>query len=176
MKNDKYREIKPGRKVFKRAYLWIMMWFVGRAIQAAARVDGDVRNEFVKLPEGFTVSLGILPDGPFMIVGKDKNGKVQYMGGKPEGKDIDLSMQIKNLEAALLLFTFQESTCLAISRDRVVVAGDLRAACAFVRILNIVETYLLPKIIAKLAVKRYQSPHFKYINRIRIYLRTILGY
>jgi hypothetical protein len=177
VKNKKgYREIKPGKKSVKKVYLWIMLWFVGRAIQAAAKVDRDVRNEFAKFPEDFTVSLGILPDGPCMIVGKDKNDKVQYMGGKPEGKDIDLSMQIKNLEAALLLFTFQESTCLAISRDRIVVAGDLRAACAFVRILNIVETYLLPKFLARLVVKRYQSPPSKHINRFRIYFRTILGY
>jgi hypothetical protein len=111
-----------------------------------------------------------------MIVGKNKDGNVKYMGGNPEGKQIDLRIQIKNLEAALLLFTFQESTCVSICRDRLIVDGDLHTACALVRILNIVEIYLLPKIIAKLAVKRYRSPHFKHINRIQIYLRAILGY
>ncbi len=153
-----------------------MLWFVGRAIQAAAKVDKDVRNEFANLPEGFTASLGILPSGPSMIVGNDKDGNVSYIGRNPEGKHIDLSVQIKNLEVAFLLFTFQESTCLSICRDRMIVAGDLGTACAFVRILNIVEAYLLPKFIAKLVVKRYQSPHSKHINRLRIYLRTILGY
>jgi hypothetical protein len=171
-----YWEIKPGKKLLKKAYLWILLWFVGRAIQAAAKVDRDVRHEFAKLPEGFTASLGILPDGPWMIVGKDHNGKVQYLGSKPEGKQIDLSIQIKHLEAAFLLFTFQESTCIAQTRNRMIVGGDLRTACAFVRILNIVETYLLPKIIAQLAVKRYQSLPSKQIRRVRIYLRTILGY
>lgn len=177
MKNSKqYREIKPGRKFWKRAYLGMMLWFVGRAIQAAAKVDREVRNEFGKLPEDFTVCLGVLPNGPYMIVGKDKDGNIKYMGGTPEGKNIDLRISIKHLEAALLLFTFQEGTCLSIARDRLIVAGDLRAACAFVRILNIVEAYLLPKFLARLAVKRYQSPHSKHINRIWIYFRAILGY
>jgi hypothetical protein len=177
VKNKKgYREIKPGKKYVKKVYLWIMLWFVGRAIQAAAKVDRDVRNEFAKFPEDFTVSLGILPDGPCMIVGKDKDGNVKYMGRNPEKKNINLGIHIKHLEAALLLFTFQESTCLSISRDRLIVAGDLREACAFVQILNIVEAYLLPKFLARLAVKRYQSPYSKHSNRFRIYLRTILGY
>ena len=170
-----YQEIKPGKKFFKKVYLEILLWFVGRAVQAAAKVDREVRNEFAKLPEGFTASLGILPDGPSMIVRKDKNGKVKYLGGNPVGKQIDLSIQIKHLEAAFLLFTFQESTCMAQCRDRMIVAGDLRTACAFVRILNIVEVYLLPKFIAKLAVKRYQAPESKYINRFRIYLWAIVG-
>ena len=100
---------------------------------------------------------------------------MKYLGRNPVGKQIDLRIQIKHLEAAFLLFTFQESTCIAQCRDRMIVTGDLRTACAFVRILNIVETYLLPKFIAKLAVKRYQAPEFKYINRVRIYLRSIVG-
>lgn len=171
-----YREIKPGRRIFKALYLWIMLWFLGRAIQAASRVDRDVRREFAGLPEGFTASLGVLPHGPYMIVGKNQNGKVKYLGGSlQKHQPIDLSIQIKHLEAAFLLFTFQESTCIAQARDRMIVAGDVQAACTFVRILNIVEIYLLPKFLAKFAVKRYQSPHGKQINRIWIYLRTILG-
>jgi hypothetical protein len=172
-----YRELKPGKRVFKSLYLRIMLWFLGRAVQAASRVDREVRQEFATLPEEFTVSLGVLPHGPYMLVGKDRRGKVKYLGGSPQKQQsIDLNMQIKHLEAAFLLFTFQEGTCTAQIRDRLIVAGDVQAACAFIRILNIVETYLLPKFFAKLAVKRYQSPQAKYVNRIRIYFRTILGY
>jgi hypothetical protein len=170
-------EIKPGRRVFKSLYLRIMLWFLGRAVQAAARVDRDVRQEFSRLPEGFTVCLGVLPHGPYMVVGKDQDGTVKYLGGNPQKhQPLDLNMQIKHLEAAFMLFSFQESTCIAQARDRLIVAGDVQAACIFVRILNLVEIYLLPKFLAKLAVKRYRSPHAKYINRALIYVRTIFGY
>jgi len=173
-----YREVVAGGKPFKKTYIAIMLWFVGRAIQAAARVDKEVKKEFEKLPEGFIFSLGVEPGGPCMIVGKNKKGRVKYMGGNPGSKHIDLEMKIKNLEAAILMFTFQESTTIATARDRMIVNGEVPHTCAIVRVLDIVEVYLLPRLIAKLAVKRYPYWTFrrKYVGRIRIYFRSMLGY
>ena len=175
---DDFKEITAGNKPFKKAYVAVMLWFVGRAIQAAARVDKDVKKEFEKLPEGFTFCLGVLPRGPYMIVGKNEKGRVKYMGWKPGGKRIDLDMKIKNIEAAILMFTFQESTAAASARNRMIVDGEVPYVCAIVRMLDIGEVYLLPKFIARLAVKRYPAWSFgrKYIGRVRIYFRSILGY
>jgi hypothetical protein len=113
-----------------------------------------------------------------MIVGKNQRGVVRYKGWDPAGKKIDLQMKIKNIEAAMLIFTFKESTTLATARDRLIVDGEVAHACAIVRILDIVEVYLLPKIIAKLAVKRYPGWPFrrKYLGRVLIYVRTIFGF
>lgn len=162
-----FREVTPGGKPLKRVYVAIMLWFVGRAIQAAAVVDDDVKKEFENLP-----------DGPTMIVGKNRRGKVKYLGWNPKGRLIDLKMKIKNLEAAILMFTFQESTAVANARVRMIVDGEVPPACAIVRVLDIVEVYLLAKIIAKLAVKRYPVWSFgrKWIGRTRIYFRAVLGY
>ena len=175
---DDFKEITAGNKPFKRAYVAVMLWFVGRAIQAAARVDKDVKREFEKLPENFTFRLGVLPKGPYMIVGKNEKGRVKYLGWKTGGRHIDLDMKIKNIEAAILMFTFQESTTVATARDRMIVDGEVPYACAIVRMLDIGEVYLLPKFIARLAVKRYPAWSFsrKYIGRVRIYFRSILGY
>jgi hypothetical protein len=162
-----FREVTPGGKPLKRVYVAIMLWFVGWAIQAAAVVDDDVKKEFENLP-----------DGPTMIVGKNRRGKVKYLGWNPKGRLIDLKMKIKNLEAAILMFTFQESTAVANARVRMIVDGEVPPACAIVRVLDIVEVYLLAKIIAKLAVKRYPVWSFgrKWIGRTRIYFRAVLGY
>jgi hypothetical protein len=175
---DNFREIPAGGKPFKRIYVALMLWFVGRAIQAAARVDEAVGEEFAALPDGFTFSLGVLPRGPAMIVGKGEEGQVRYRGWRLAGQRIDLQMKIKNLEGALLMFTFQESTAVATARNRLIVDGEVPAACAIVRILDRVEVYLLPKIIAKLAVKRYPDWPWeeKVGNRIRIYAGAILGF
>ena len=173
-----FREVTPGGNPLKRVYVAIMLWFVGRAIQAAAVVDDDVKKEFENLPDGFTFSLGVMPDGPTMIVGKNRRGKVKYLGWNPKGRLIDLKMKIKNLEAAILMFTFQESTAVANARVRMIVDGEVPPACAIVRVLDIVEVYLLAKIIAKLAVKRYPVWSFgrKWIGRTRVYVRAVLGY
>jgi len=172
-----YREIRPGNKILKRWYVGIMLWFMGRAIQAAAKADREVRREMARLPEGFTFVLGVLPASPAMIVGKDDRGRVKYRGRRTEGKQIDLQLKIKNIEAAVLMFTFQESTATAVARDRLVVDGEVTSACAVVRILDIVEVYLLPKFLAGMAVKRYPSWTLgrKWFGRLQVYLRTIIG-
>ena len=46
--------VRAGGKPFKRAYVSIFLWFTGRAIQAAAKVDEQVRREFNSLPDDFT--------------------------------------------------------------------------------------------------------------------------
>lgn len=173
-------DIRPGKKRLKRAYIAIMLWVVGRAIQAGARVDRDIKNEFEALPEGFTFYLGIYPDGPYMVVGKNEKGKVKFLGMNPAGINVNLRLSIKTMEAALLVFTFQEGTCLAFARERFVADGELPQALGIVRVLNRIETLLLPKIIAKLAVKRYPkwselNPVRKYFTRVAVYLGIVTG-
>lgn len=175
---ENFRVVKAGKKSLKRDYIALLLWFMGKAIQAASAVDEAVKREFETLPDYFTFSLGVMPGGPYMIVRKTKKGIVQYIGWDPTDQKIDLTMNIKNIEAAWLLFTFQESTAVSTARNRLIVDGEIPHACAVVRILDIVEVYLLPKLIARLAVKRYPvwPPSRKYLGRIWIYIRTILGF
>jgi hypothetical protein len=178
---NKFPEIKPGIKPIKRLYIAIMLWFVGRAIQAAGRVDKGVKAEFAGLRDDFIVRLGVLPKGPAMLVGKDKKGRAKFLGMNPQGKKITLDMVIKNIEGAFLMLAFMESTPIAYAHERLYVSGDLPDACAFARSLEIVEVLLLPKIIAKLAVKRYpkwsqMTPLRKYMNRVLVYVLTIAGF
>jgi hypothetical protein len=167
---------RVGRKPFKRAYVGVFLWFTGRAIQAAASVDEQVRQEFASLPDDFTFSLGVLPVGPWMLIGKEK-GRVKYLGGNPGGKHLHVRLAIKNIETAFLILSFQESTALATARNRLITEGEVPQALAMIRVMDIVEVYLLPKIIARLAVKRYPSWTFarKLFGRIGIYTRALLG-
>ena len=104
-----FREVQAGSKWLKRDYVAIMLWFVGRAIQAAAAMDETVKKEFENLPDGFTFSLGVLPNGPYMIVGKSKRGIVHYMGWDPVGKNIALSMKIKILKQPCSFLPFRRA-------------------------------------------------------------------
>ena len=172
-----FRMVTPAGKPVKRLYLAVMFWFVGRAIQAAARVDRQVRQAFDEMPDGFTFALDVAPTGPAIVIGKDRRGKVRYLGADTTQRLIDLRLTIKHIEAAMLLFTFQEATVLAVARDRMTVDGDIPCACAVVRILDAVQVYLLPKMLASLAVRRYPqwSALRKGMGRTVIYLRTLVG-
>ena len=171
------QEVHAGRKPLKRAYVAIFLWFTGRAIQAAAKVDKEVKKEFDALPDDFTFALGCLPNGPWMVIGKE-NGKVKYFGGNPKCRHVHIRLVIKSVDAAFLILSFQESTVLATARNRLMTDGEIPYALAVIRVLDIVEVYLLPKIIASLAVKRYPSWWSigrKFGGRIGVYTRTLLG-
>ncbi len=174
---ETFIEIKPGRKPFQRIYLGIMLWFVGRAIQAASRVDEVVRKEFRDMPENYRFSLGAFPNGPYMVVGKDKKGKVRYLGGNIAKTPVNLEMTLKSMEHFFMLMTFRESTPEANARDRMIVTGDVPQACAAVRILDIVQVYLLPWFLAKKAIKRYPAWSLKRhtLDRVLILIRTLSG-
>jgi hypothetical protein len=64
MNINKYPEVKSGSKLIKKIYVAIMLWIVGRAIQAASRVDREVKDEFAGLPDDFMMHLHVLPSGP----------------------------------------------------------------------------------------------------------------
>jgi len=139
------KDIQSGRKPLKRAYVGIFLWFTGRAIQATARVDQEVKKEFDNLPDDFTFSLGCLPDGPCMVIGKEK-GKVKYLGSNPGKRHVHVRLAIKSVDAAFLILSFQEGTAVATTRNRLITDGEVPYALAVIRILDIVEVYLLPKI------------------------------
>jgi len=171
------QEIHAGEKPLKRIYVSVFLWFTGRAIQAAAKTDKEVKKEFDALPDDFTFALGCLPNGPWMVVGKE-NGRVKYLGSDPNIRRLHIRLIIKSLDAAFLILSFQESTALATTRNRLMTDGEVPYALSVIRILDIVEVYLLPKIIASLAVKRYPSwwsMGRKFGGRIGVYTRTVLG-
>jgi len=175
---NKYPEIKPGMKLIKRIYVATMLFVFGRAFQAVSRVDRGAREEFAKMPADFVLDFGVVPNGPHMIVGKDAKGRIKYMGWNPAGKKITLYMKIKNMESAIRMFTFMESSCTATSRDRLIVDGDLPTACGVLHIMDLLEVLLLPKFAAKLGVKRYPkwsqlSPVRKWTSRLLTYVRLV---
>jgi hypothetical protein len=200
MNINKYPEMLPGKKLIKRIYLAIFMWFFGLAIQAAAKVDKEVKEQMAQLPNNFTFRLILNPESAFplffyaklmpafiidkglllygyqMIMKKDRDGKIRYIGADPRGKKFNLTIAFPNLEAAMMVFTFRESLCTAYTHSRFTVDGDLPFVQAIMRVMDLTAVLLLPKIVAKLLVKRYpkwseMSPPRKYKNRILLYLR-----
>jgi hypothetical protein len=143
--------------VLKRWYVGALLWCLGRAVQSSVRVHERIGREFDALPAGYTFRLGVMPDGPWMVVGKDAQGHPRHRRSSTPDEAIDLDMRIRSLDAAMRMFTFRESTATAVCRNRLIVDGDVPPACAVVRILDAVEVYLLPKPLARRAVKRYPS-------------------
>lgn len=176
------KEIHPGKKRIKNLYVSVMLWFVGRALQAVSRIDREIAAEIEDLPENCLIGMAVCPFGeqghkaPAMFVKKTSTNRFRFEGMKAPTQKPDLLITFKNIDTAMLVLTFREKTTEAQAYARFTADGPLAIACTFVRILNKTEIYLLPKLIAVRAVRRYDRPEHKHLNRMRLYTRTVLGF
>jgi len=102
----------------------------------------------------FSFRLGVWPNGPSVAF----NRKDDRLKKIPDRKrTVAMTVYLKSIEAAWLLFSFQESTCQSEANNRLAVIGDLPHTCTFIRLMDKVEILLLPGFIAKKAVKKWEK-------------------
>jgi hypothetical protein len=73
------------------------------------------------------------------------------------------------------VLSFQEKTSVAFANDRMLVNGDISYAVRMTRILNRLEVFILPRLVASRAVKEYPKDlHLpeKVLSAARIYLKV----
>lgn len=166
--------MRPMAQQARRLYVQIMMQVVGRSLEAISGLDDEVREETASLPADFIFEMAVMPHGPALIVAKQSDGTLRYLGEKPP-RTPDLSIRFKHLAHAFLVLSFQEKTSEAFANDRMLVDGDLGYALCMTRILNRLEAYILPKLLAERAVKSYPDD-LKLPNKLmqgaRIYLKV----
>lgn len=168
------RQMKPMALQARRLYVTVMFQVMGRALQAVSEVDDEVQAEARSLPEGFLFEMMVMPDGPRLIVEHTGGGKLHYHGTSAP-RPVDLSIQFKHIAHAFLVLSFQEKTSVAFANDRMLVDGDISFAVRMTRVLNRLEAFILPRLIADRAVKEYpKSLHLpeKVISAARIYLNV----
>ena len=172
------KRIQPMVFQARRLYVEVMFQVMGRALQAVSEVDEQVQNEARALPDGFLFEMMVMPDGSKLIVEHTGNGRLHYHGDSAP-RPIDLSIRFKHVAHAFLVLSFQEKTSVAFANDRMLVDGEISYAVRMTRILNRLETFILPKLVAKRAVKEYpDSLHLpeNLISAARIYLKVATNF
>ena len=91
---------------------------------------------------------------------------------KVNEKEADILISVKNIEFAFKMITMRTGTIQAFMENRSTYKGDVPMALSLIRILNIVQFYLLPRIIAERVIKRLPKLKWsrRYYGRIRLYL------
>ena len=143
----------PGRYRMQHRVTRFMLALIGRLLAAASDTDPVIRGEIAAMPEGQVFVLGVRPSGPRMII-QEQGGVFRTLTEVPPGVPVS-NFEFKHIEHAFLAMTFQESTPQAFANDRMVFEGDLAMAMTFVRCLTRMETLILPRPVARLAVKTY---------------------
>lgn len=158
----------------RRAYVEVMFQVMGRALQAVTEVDASAQNEARALPDGFLFEMKVMPDGSKLVVEHIGDGHFRYLGTEAP-RPVNLSIQFKHLSHAFLVLSFQEKTTVAFAHDRMLVDGDISHAVRMTRILNRLESFILPRMIASRAVKEYPANlHLreKLLSGSKIYLKV----
>lgn len=156
----------------KKLYVTIMMETVGRALQALSQQDALVQSEVAGLPNGFIFCMRVGTGQPALMVMKDGDGTLRYLGAKAQAEP-DLTISIKHIELAFRMLSFQESTSQAFANDRMIVDGDVSLAVRMVRVLNRLESIILPDVVAQLAVKRVDRLPFA--TKVPLALKVYAG-
>ncbi len=139
---------------FQVFYVKLMIWLIGRLLEAASKVDKQIQGEIKAFPAGFAFSMGVLPNGPDFTVQKQADGTL-YCSRKNDTIPAALTISFKHVKHAFLILSFQESTARSFANDRMLLDGEINLAMIVVRCLDRMEVLVLPKFIAKRAVKRY---------------------
>lgn len=172
------KRLQPMISHARRSYVGLMFQVMGRALQAISEVDEKTRNETRALPEGFLFEMQVMPNGPKLIVEHTGDGLLYYHGDSAP-RPVDLSIQFKHLTHAFLVLSFQEKTSVAFANDRMLVDGDVSLAVRMTRVLNRLESFILPKLVAQRAVKEYPANlHLpeKLMSAARIYLKVATNF
>jgi hypothetical protein len=136
-----------------------MMGIVGRGLAVASRIDGDSASEVTRLPADLTIAMRVYPNGPCCVL-QHTAARLRYLGARDADK-ADLQIIFKHLQHAWLLYTFREDTPTAFARNRIVLDGEVSHATTFNRCLSRLMILILPRLLARRAVKRYPAIAFR---------------
>jgi len=114
---------------------------LGTAFEIVSKCERNLRSELDDWEEGRTFSLGVIPDGPAMVL-KKENGRIRYLGSCSD--DADPKILFKNIDCALLPLTGMMSSDTAFVQHRAILHGRVGAAMEISRAMAIVQSYLLP--------------------------------
>jgi hypothetical protein len=130
-----------------------MMRIVGRGLAIASRFDSEIVYELQHLPAEMTIAMRVYPNGPCCLL-QHAGTHLNYLGVQ-DSCTADMEIIFKHLQHAWLLYTFQEDTPTAFARNRIVLDGEVGHATVFNRCLSRLMTLILPRLLARRAVKRY---------------------
>lgn len=161
--------VNPGRKRIKYLITKLMFFILAQTIQSASRFDPLIKEELKSWPEDFKVLMKVKENGPSLSVVNEKGMLKRKRVNETEA---DILISVKNIEFAFRMITMRAGTIQAFMENRSTYFGDVPMALSLIRILNVVQFYLLPRLIAGRVIKRLPKIKWprRYYGRIRLYL------
>jgi hypothetical protein len=132
-----------------------MFGVLGRLLAASSQHDRVVQRELEGLPDAFVFSMGLWPLADLFELEK-RQGRLRWLRPK-EHRTPTLAIRFKHISLAFSVMSFQESTAVSFTSDRIIADGDITQALRIVRCLDRTMAVALPSFVAKRMVKRMPS-------------------
>lgn len=161
---------KKPRKAGKRALAGIVMSLLGKGICYAYKCDERVKSDMDGIGEEYAIKLMVEPIGPAMLFGK-RDGKA-FSEKCSIDANADIVLAFKGIEGATKMFTGQMGLAEGYAQHRFIVKGDIYKVLSIVRVVNIVEAYLFPKVLARTLMNPVPK---RQVNMLRFYGGTIFS-
>jgi hypothetical protein len=155
-------------------YVRVMMWLIGRLLQAASAVDPVIRREVAVLPADFTFAMRTHSGLSGFALARDGR-RLATRRSRPD-ESPTLLFEFKHVTHAFLVLSFVEGTAQSFANDRMSLGGDAALAMKIVRCLDRLEVVVLPRFIAERGVKHYPDIGLatKLGLALRIYRRFLM--
>ncbi|NTU71405.1 MAG: hypothetical protein HGB10_06265 [Coriobacteriia bacterium] len=161
------RRIRERAKPIRKILAGTVLFFLGRGLVAAVRVDSRVRDELRTWPTGTIVTIAIAPDGP-QISWEYRAGRLAYLGRRIVKPTI--AVTYKSVDVALPVLIGRQGILSAFAEHRSTLLGDIGLGMSLVRCLHIVESYLFPDVIGRNVLPGAPS---RQVSHVRAYAALV---
>lgn len=153
-------------KFFKSLYANIRLYSLVGGVRASNKYDDTVKSLVNDLEEGFKVCLAINNSNRVFLLSKEKGELVCKLKKR---KSLDENINIitfKNLEYALPVLRNKSSFLSAFNESKIIVNCPIKPGIQMVRILSIVQAYLVTAVYRKKYLK-VEVPNKKNLFKIK---------
>lgn len=146
----------------------IVLFFLYKGFKVTYKYDENVKKEIDSLDNGFTAVIDTGIDNVKLIIKKENNKLIRLK----DTENADIEIVFKSIDVAFLMFIGKLGVSKAYAEHRFTLKGEISKAMVLVRCIDIVESYLFPKIITK-GILKYQPK--KSIGIVRTYILALLS-
>lgn len=147
----------------------IVLRVVHAALVELRELDSRVAKEFERMPEGLSYAIRTGHSGPMLFVQWDGH-ELRRLAELPAPS---CSLRIKSMPLSFRLFTGQMGLAQAYARHAFTMGGEVADVMRLARLVNLVESYLFPKIITRRIMTDVPETE---VNFLKAYARIACGF
>lgn len=166
-------ELSSGRALSnwgKRQISSVVLYVLYGGLYELYQIDSRVKEEMDRWPDGMTYGLRCTPKGPSLFFRKNE-GKLMRLNPGIQ-RSYDTCITFKNIDTAFLVLTGRQGIAGAYAAHGFSLHGDIGTAMELTRCVDIVESYLFPKVMTKRILKEVAV---KESSSIALYLRILVN-